>query len=210
MITAGLDTLSKAMYRGESDDTLFSMRSFFVNKIPLLLCYYYASMGSVVPLPMLETYMVAAFNQRGFNAFSSFHGSDVASGNTLLSNVRQQFVYACALQKLIPESSIGSILGERSASSKPVGPRLAKEVLVARCQANPEKAQELLARLESMDGNVGVVAGALVEVLTCSNPNPVITRLMFSLPDHAHSVQCKRDYVSQELVWGSLAKAKIA
>ncbi|KAJ9642513.1 mediator complex subunit [Coniosporium apollinis] len=157
VITAGLDTLSKAMYRGESDDTLFSMRSFLINKIPLLLYSYYASMGSMVPPPMLETYMVAAFNQRDLNAFSSSHGSDVANGNNLLSNVRQQFVYACALQRLIPESSIGSVLGERSASSKPVGPRLAKEALVARCQANPEKAQELLARLESMDGNVGAL-----------------------------------------------------
>lgn len=85
-------------------------------------------------------------------------------GNSVLSDVRQEFLFSCALHKLIPESSIERLLGENPMQTLPVGGQYVKHDLVAQISNNPERAEQLLNGIESMDGNAGAIVEAIAEV----------------------------------------------
>lgn len=82
----------------------------------------------------------------------------------MLSEARQEFLFACALHQLIPEQSIETLLGDVPMQSLPASGRYAKEDLVAQCTANPAKIEELIGELENMEGNAGEIVAALVDV----------------------------------------------
>lgn len=112
----------------------------------------------------MEVCISHALNRLDPNAFPSFSQMFEMQGNTVLSDVRQEFLFACALHRLIPESSIERLLGENPMQTLPVGGRYVKDELVSQITANHERADQLIAEMESMEGNAGAIVGAVTEV----------------------------------------------
>ncbi|KAL1854305.1 mediator complex subunit [Paecilomyces lecythidis] len=162
LITAAFDVLSNAMYRNESSRTMFVFRSFLVNKLPS----FFASMSaaSMEPIPM-ELCISNALNRVDPNAFPSFSQMFAMQGNTVLSDVRQEFLFACATHKLIPESSIERLLGENPMQTLSASGQYVKDELVSQINANPERAEQLISEIESMEGNAGAIVVAITEVM---------------------------------------------
>lgn len=159
MITASFDVLSNAMYRSESNRTMFLFRSFLVNKLPAFFATMLAA--SMVSIPM-EICISNALSRLDPNTFPSFSQMFAMQGNTVLSDVRQEFLFACASHRLIPESSIERLLGENPMQALPVG--FIKDDLVSQIYANPERAEQLINDIESMEGNANAIVGAVTEV----------------------------------------------
>ncbi|KAJ9261509.1 hypothetical protein DTO195F2_4039 [Paecilomyces variotii] len=162
LITAAFDVLSNAMYRNESSRTMFVFRSFLVNKLPS----FFASMSaaSMEPIPM-ELCISNALNRVDPNAFPSFSQMFAMQGNTVLSDVRQEFLFACATHKLIPESSIERLLGENPMQTLSASGQYVKDELVSQINTNPERAEHLIGEIESMEGNAGAIVAAITEVM---------------------------------------------
>lgn len=140
---------------------MFLFRSFLVNKLPA----FFAAMSaaSMVPIPM-ELCISHSLNRLDPNTFPSFSQMFAMQGNTILSDVRQEFLFSCASHRLIPESSIERLLGENPMQTLPVGGPYLKDDLVSQINVNPERAEQLINDLESMEGNAGAIVGAITEV----------------------------------------------
>lgn len=162
LITSAFDVLSNAMYRNESSRTMFLFRSFLVNKLPAFLASM--SSASMEPLPM-ELYISHALSRVDPNAFPSFSEMFAMQGSSVLSDVRQEFLFSCAAHRLIPESSIERLLGENPMQTLPTGGPYVKDELVSQITANPERAEQLINGLEAMEGNAGAIVGAITEVM---------------------------------------------
>ena len=89
---------------------------------------------------------------------------DLLDSGGMLSEVRAEFLFSCALYGLIPEQSIESILGDVPMQSLPEGGKYRKTDLVTQCSMNPVKIEELVGELENMEGNAAEIAGAVIEV----------------------------------------------
>lgn len=155
------------MYRNESNRTMFLFRSFLVNKLPAFFATMLAA--SMVSIP-IEICISNALSRLDPNTFPSFSQMFSMQGNTVLSDVRQEFLFACASHKLIPESSIERLLGENPMQTLPVGGQLIKDDLVSQIYANPERAEQLINDIESMEGNANAIVGAITEVFPPSPP----------------------------------------
>jgi mediator of RNA polymerase II transcription subunit 5 len=121
--------------------------------------------------PLTPQYCITeALAQVDTNAFPTLSAmfDDTNNNNTFTDSVRQDFCFACCLHGLIPESSIEGLLGEITYQSLPQAGRHVKETLVDQCIADPERIQELVREIDNMDGNVGAVCQALIEVDTHS------------------------------------------
>ncbi|KAE8348360.1 mediator of RNA polymerase II transcription subunit 5 [Aspergillus coremiiformis] len=160
VITATFDVLSNALYRNESSRTMFLFRSFLVNKLPSFLAAMLAA--SMVSLPM-ELCISHALSRLDPNTFPSFSQMFAMQGNTVLSEVRPEFLFACASHKLIPESSIERLLGENPMQTPPVGYN--KDDLVSQINSNLERAEQLINEIESTEGNAGAIVAAITEVM---------------------------------------------
>lgn len=99
---------------------------------------------------------------QAFPSFSSMF--DVSTDSGILSEVRQEFLFACCLHGLIPETSIEPLLGEIPMQELPQGGKYSKEQLVSQCMSDPGKIEGFLGEIESMEGNVGAVVEAITEV----------------------------------------------
>lgn len=149
------------MYRNESSRLMFIFRSFLVNKLP---CFFAAmSAAAMVPLPA-EMCISHALNRLDPNAFPSFSQMFSMQGNTILSDIRQEFLFSCASHRLIPESSIERLLGENPMQTLPVGGPYVKDDLVSQIHSNHERAEQLINEIESMEGNAGAIVGAITDV----------------------------------------------
>ncbi|KAI9701579.1 MAG: mediator complex subunit [Candelina mexicana] len=157
LITTSFDLLSNAMYRKESNQTMFLLRSFLVNKIPTMLTTISTSMFP----PLTPEYCItAALNHVDSNVFPS---SVLGSGGAL-SDVRPEFVLTCNLHQLIPQESIMPLLD----GNDPMGgsqERYIKEELVHQCTTDHERLEVLLGELEKMDGNAGAIVAALTQII---------------------------------------------
>ncbi|KAJ5095275.1 hypothetical protein N7532_007566 [Penicillium argentinense] len=162
MITAAFDVLSNGVNRNESGRTMFLFRSFLVNKLPS----FFAAMSaaSMVPIPM-EMCITQALSRLDPNAFPSFSQMFSMQGSSILSDARQEFLFACASHRLIPESSIERLLGENPMQTLPVGGPYQKDDLVPQITTNLERADQLIGEIESMEGNAGAIVRAVTEVM---------------------------------------------
>ncbi|KAE8390591.1 mediator complex, subunit Med5 [Aspergillus alliaceus] len=160
VITATFDVLSNALYRNESSRTMFLFRSFLVNKLPSFFAAMLAA--SMVSLPM-EMCISHALSRLDPNTFPSFSQMFAMQGSTVLSEVRPEFLFACASHKLIPESSIERLLGENPMQTPPVGYN--KDDLVSQINANLERVEQLINEIESTEGNAGAIVAAITEVI---------------------------------------------
>ena len=169
LISASFDILANAMYRNEPPQSNTVLRSFLVNKLPAFLNNY---VGLIFPPLSVETCIGQALLRVDPAAFPSISQMfDMVGKNGMLSEARQDFLFACALHELIPESSIEGLLGDIPMQSLPASGRYMKNELVKQCTDNPAKIEELIGELENMEGNAGEIAGALIEIINilCSS-----------------------------------------
>ncbi|KAI4234494.1 MAG: hypothetical protein LQ352_008172, partial [Teloschistes flavicans] len=169
LILASFDILANAMYRNEPSHIITRLRSFLVNKLPNFLSNYAVM---IFPPLSIETCISQALLRIDPAAFPSFSQMfDPLGKGGILSEARQEFLFACALHQLIPEGSIEGLLGDVPMQSLPAGGRYARNELVAQCTSNPTRIEELIRELENMEGNAGEIAGAMIEIMTtlCSN-----------------------------------------
>lgn len=164
LITAAFDILANSMYRSEPSQTMFALKSFLVNKIPLLV-----SQLSTSIFPMTaEISITQALSHVDPNAFPAFSQGfdDMLGGSSTLSDVRQDFLNSCALHGLIPTAAVGRLLGETPMQGPP-DTKYEKKTLVEVCKSNIDKVTMYIDELENLDGNAGAIAGALTEVCDC-------------------------------------------
>ncbi|KAI0436198.1 mediator of RNA polymerase II transcription subunit 5 [Xylaria telfairii] len=181
LILASFDVLANAVFRNEGQKTGHLLRSYLINKLPLLL----ATLANSMFAPLTPQYCITeALSQVDTNAFPTLSAmfDDTNNNNTFTDGVRQDFCFACCLHGLIPESSIESLLGEITYQSLPQDGRQVKETLVERCIADPERIQELVREIDNMDGNVGAVCQALIEMIgrLCANKETMSLKLLCS------------------------------
>jgi mediator of RNA polymerase II transcription subunit 5 len=162
LILASFDVLANAIFRNEDTQTTTLLRSFLINKIPMLLV---ALSHSMFPPLSAEFCITEALSQVDTNAFPTSMFDEASTGNMFGDSVRQDFCFACCLHGLIAEGNIETILGEITMQTLPAGGRYTKDGLVHQCMDDPERAERLLEELEHMDGNVGAVSQAVVEVM---------------------------------------------
>ncbi|KAK9774220.1 putative Mediator of RNA polymerase II transcription subunit 5 [Seiridium cardinale] len=184
LILASFDVLANAVFRNEGQRTAHLLRSYLINKLPILLANLAQSLTTLYP-PVTPQYCItAALSQVDTNAFPTLSAMfDVSSSNnTFTDSVRQEFCWACCLHGLIPESAIEVLLGEITYQSLPEGGRWAKETLVNQCMSDPERIHGLVAELDKMDGNVGAVCQALTEVITrlCASKETITMKQLCS------------------------------
>ncbi|KAF1988129.1 Med5-domain-containing protein [Aulographum hederae CBS 113979] len=163
LIVGAFDILANAMYRNDSSQTIFGLRSFLMNKLPVLLNVLSASMFP----PLTPEYCIgAALNHVDPHAFPSLSDTFTMSNSNVLADVRQDFLFACTRLHLLPAESVERLLREPPMTSPPSpNSRYTKEGLVAQCNARPERIEEIINELEKLDGNGGAIVGAVVEVI---------------------------------------------
>ena len=170
LIMASFDVLSNAMYRNEPTRSINLLRSFLVNKVPVFVHSNYVSM-LFEPLTVEHCIRQALGRLEPSTFASGSNVFDPLGRNSLLSEARQEFLFACALHQLIPERSIEEILEDVPMQSLPAGGRYLKEDLVQQCTSNPAKIEGYISELENMEGNAGEIAAAITEILhtLCAN-----------------------------------------
>lgn len=170
LILGSFDVLANAMYRNELPRSINILRSFLVNKLPVFIRDDYAAM-IFEPLTVEHCIRQALVrvDPAAFPSVSQMF--DPLGRNSLLSEARQEFLFACALHELILERSIEEILEDVPMQSLPAGGRYMKDELVQQCTSNPAKIEEYISELENMEGNAGEIAAAITEILhtLCAN-----------------------------------------
>ncbi|KIW05199.1 uncharacterized protein PV09_03743 [Verruconis gallopava] len=159
LIFAAFDTLAAAAERSDPHHSMFSLKSFLVNKVPLLL----STLSGSLLAP--ELVIQQALSHVDINVFPTV-GLGMLQSNTALQDTRQDFVYACILHGLLTANSVGRLLGESTFDSPPSpSSRLHKDMLSQQCANEPGKVVQLIADLEKLDGNAGAIIGAVVEAI---------------------------------------------
>ncbi|KAI1104909.1 Med5-domain-containing protein [Jackrogersella minutella] len=181
LILASFDVLANAVFRNDGQQASYLLRSYLINKLPLLL----ATLATSMYPPLSAQYCITeALSQVDTNAFPTLSAmfDDTNNNNTFTDSVRQDFCFACCLHGLIPESSIEGLLGEITYQTLPQAGRYVKEQLVEECMGDPERIQRLIGELDNMDGNVGAVCQALAEVIgrLCHNKETMTLKLLCS------------------------------
>lgn len=157
LIYASFDTLAAAAERNDSQHAMFTLKSFLVHKVPLLLTTLAGSL--IAP----ELVIQQALSHIDLNVFPTV-GLGMLQSNTVLQDTRQDFVYTCILHGLLATDSVGRLLGESTFDTPPLpSSRLHKDALVQQCATEAGKVVQLVAQLEKLDGNAGAIAGAVVE-----------------------------------------------
>jgi mediator of RNA polymerase II transcription subunit 5 len=162
LITAAFDIFVNAMYRSEPAGTMFCLKSFLINKVPIILTQI---SGSIFPMTV-EVCITQALSRVDPNAFPSFsQGFDdiMGSSNNSLSDVRQDFLNACALHGLIPAGTVERLLGEAPMQGIPEK-RYQRKELLNQCKSNFDKASMYIDELENLDGNACAIVGAITDV----------------------------------------------
>lgn len=151
------------MFRNEGLKDAHLLRSFVVNKLPLLLCQLCHPEFSAASA---EYCITEALNRVDTSVFptASLMFDESRNNNPYTESVREEFCAACALHGLIERDHVDRILGETSMSYDPSLEKASRDKLVQDCLSDSGKIQNIISQLERVDGNVGAVAHAIVEV----------------------------------------------
>ncbi|KAK4223951.1 putative mediator of RNA polymerase II transcription subunit 5 [Podospora fimiseda] len=184
LILASFDVLANAVFRNEGARDGHLLKSFVVNKIPLILVAL-ASSSSASMYPFnSELCITEALGQVDTNVFPTLSGMFDISNNSssFQDSVRQDFCFACQLHGLISQSATENLLGEITYQSLPDEGRYVREVLFRSCLVESERTQKLIAELDLMNGNVGAAAQAVVDVISnlCRNKETMILKQLCS------------------------------
>ncbi|KNG43997.1 Med5-domain-containing protein [Stemphylium lycopersici] len=162
LITAAFDILANAMYRNEPSQFLFCLKSFLINKVPMLLTQI---SGSIFPMTV-EMCITQALSHVDPNAFPSFSQGfdDIMGSSNSLSDVRQDYLNACVLHGLIQAGTVERLLGEAPMQGPPAK-RYEKKELLSQCKANFDKISLYIDELENLDGNAGAIVAAVTDFI---------------------------------------------
>ncbi|KAL9124506.1 MAG: hypothetical protein Q9217_006168 [Psora testacea] len=160
LILASFDVLANAISRNEPLRSRTIIRSFIVNKLTIFIQNHYS--GMIFEPLSTEHCIRQALGRIDPLSSQSFD---------MLSETRQDFLFACALHDLLPESSIEDILGDVPMQSLPASGRYSKEELVSQCTTDTFKIDQYVSELENTEGNSGAIAGAIVDIMhsLCAN-----------------------------------------
>lgn len=166
LILASFDVLANAVFRNEGAKAGHLLKSFVVNKVPLVL----VSLAQSSPLYTFnpEICITEALGQVDTNIFPTFSGMfDMSSntGSSFQDSVRQDFCFACQLHGLLSQAAIENLLGDITYQTLPDEGRYVKDILVQSCLQDSDRTQKLIGELDNMNGNVGAAAQAVVEVI---------------------------------------------
>lgn len=179
LILASFDALAAAAWKKPNSKDGNLLRSYLVNKLPLLLCQLVPPEFSTTTS---EFCITQALNQLDTNVFptASLMFGSMQESNQHMDSVREEFCSACALHGLIQREHVDRILGELSMAYNPNLQKSSKDTLVEECLVDPTRIQGLVLELEKMDGNVGAVCQALVELVRqlCSNKETMTLKLL--------------------------------
>jgi mediator of RNA polymerase II transcription subunit 5 len=159
MIVAGFDVLSNSQARNEDQQTINIYRSFLMNRLPPILALI--SSSSLEPISA-NLCISQALGRIDLGAFP-LSAYDMDKRSTL-ADVRQEFLFACALHRIIPENNIEPLLGENPMQTLPAHGLYDKELLVQQISGTTQRGDQLVKEIELMEGNSGVIAIAIVEV----------------------------------------------
>jgi mediator of RNA polymerase II transcription subunit 5 len=164
LILASFDLLANAVFRNEGPKTGHLLKSFVVNKVPLILVSL-ANSPSMYPFNA-EMCITEALGQVDTNVFPTLSGMfDMSNTNSSFhDSVRQDFCFSCQLHELLSETAIETLVGDITYQSLPDEGRYEKPKLVEACLQDVDRTQKLIGELDNMNGNVGAVAQALTEV----------------------------------------------
>ncbi|KAJ4294602.1 mediator complex subunit [Kalmusia sp. IMI 367209] len=163
LVTASFDILANAMYRSESTQIMTTLKSFLVNKIPILLTQLTAPLYAMNP----ELCITQALSRIDPNAFPAFSQGfdDMLGSNSSLADVRQDFLNACALHNLIPVNTVERLLGETPMQGPPAT-KYVKQELVSQSKDNFDKIITYIDELENVDGNAGAIVAAVTDFIS--------------------------------------------
>lgn len=80
------------------------------------------------------------------------------------NDIKQEFLVACALHRIIEEQAVEIILGDRPLTAM-AKRRYTQADLVTECSLNSDRLERLISEIEELDGNSGAIVGAVVEML---------------------------------------------
>ncbi|CZR65485.1 related to Mediator of RNA polymerase II transcription subunit 5 [Phialocephala subalpina] len=181
-ILAAFDVLANATFRNEKPQAITILRSFLINKVPVMLTTLCAQLFPPLTSEYCITQALGRVDTTAFPTLSNMFDESSSANNMFSDSVRQDFCFACCLHGLIQESSIEELLGDIPMQSLPAGGRYIKDDLVQQCLSDPERAEVLIGELENMDGNVGAVSQAITEVIgrLCSNKETMSLKTLCS------------------------------
>lgn len=164
LILASFDILANAVFRNEGQKDAHLLRSYLINKVPLLL---YQLCPPEFSGTSAESFITQALSHVDTSIFptASLMFDESRNNNPYTESVREEFCAACVLHGLVQREHVERILGEISMSYEPSLEKYSKDKLVQNCLSDTEKIQGLVRELDKMDGNVGAVCQALIEVL---------------------------------------------
>jgi mediator of RNA polymerase II transcription subunit 5 len=163
LILASFDILANAVFRNEGQKDAHLLRSFLINKLPLLL---YQLLPPGFSGTSAEFCITEALTHVDTSLFptASLMFDESRNNNPYTESIREEFCAACVLHGLVQREHVERILGEISLSYEPSLQKHSKDKLVQDCLSDTDKIQGLVRELDKTDGNVGAVCQALVEV----------------------------------------------
>lgn len=166
LIQASFDVLTNAVLRKDSEHNIKVIRSFICNKVPMML----NTLGSFMMAPAsVESCVQAAFESITMDAVPPITAGS-AEGRDKLKLARKEFLQAVALQGLLSEHMMSTILMEPSVSIPRVT-RYTKDSLYAQCSNSVGRLEHFVDELDGMVGNAGAISGCIVDVISnlCGN-----------------------------------------
>ncbi|KGQ05737.1 Mediator of RNA polymerase II transcription subunit 5 [Beauveria bassiana D1-5] len=179
LIVASFDVLANAVFRNEGPRDAHLLRSFVVNKLPLLLCQLCHPEFSAASAEFCITEALSRVDT-GIFPTASLMFDESRNNNPYMDSVREEFCAACALHGLIERDHVDRILGETSMSYDPSLERANRDRLVSDCLSDSGRIQNIISQLDRVDGNVGAVAHAIVELIRqlCNNKDTTSLKLL--------------------------------
>lgn len=171
--------LANAIFRNEGQKSAHLLRSYLINKVPLILASFAASASPMYPFDskLCIENALSRVDTTTFPTLSSLfeNGENGLSSNPFTESVRSDFVTACCLHGLVPESSIDKLIGDYAYQTLPAGGRYVKDKLVQECLADDKRILQLITELEKMEGNAGAVCQAITEMIgrLCANKDTI-------------------------------------
>lgn len=169
-LTAVLDVVTYSLSHRETSPTLVLMRSFLVNKVPLLLL-------RLSPNPQISSFAITQAFMRAdtmhltslatsmFDPYSTSTNDDNDLFSDIQVDLRSDFLFGCALHGIIHEADINTILQELPVSAMPTSGKYTVQMLHEQCAHDPSRVDRLLEEIEVQEGNSGAVCKTLFDIL---------------------------------------------
>lgn len=159
---AAFDVLSNGVKRKETAQAKVLYQSCLLNKIPSMLSEIVGPTVLPETVELCFTQILSRLDPTIFPSFSESVNMPPEKSN--LSDMRQEFLFVCALHKLIPENSVAKLLGEEPIQSRPSRSLLSKQELTQQTLSGSRDIELLIDDILPMEGNSGIAVQALVEV----------------------------------------------